>query len=117
MPLTPSTSLGAFSSPIPKAARPVVKIIRRDVPRPKTLPVAMYQARRDYQSLRWANGKCPMGMHKLAKSKTPITFGSFPKCSEKEIFEFAIWWDRQSSAQEAVDAVWGRKRGKSKGAK
>jgi len=58
-----------------------------------------------------------MGMHKLAKSKTPITFGSFPKCSEKEIFEFAIWWDRQSSAQEAVDAVWGRKRGKSKGAK
>ena len=106
-----------LTSPIPKAARPVVKIIRQDVPRPKTLPVPMFPGRRDYQSLRWANGKCPMGMHRLAKSNTPLAPGSFPGCSEEEIFAFADWWDRQSSAEEAVDAVWGRKRGKSKGTK
>ena len=117
MPLTPSTSLGAFSSPIPKAARPVVKIIRRDVPRPKTLPAALYTGLQGYKCLRWADGKCPMGMHKLAKSKTPIAPGSFPECSEEEISAFAVWWDRQRSAQKAVDAVWGRKRGKSKGTK
>ena len=34
-----------LTSPIPKAAMPVVKIIRRDVPRPKTLPVAMFPGR------------------------------------------------------------------------
>jgi len=112
MPLTPSTSLGTFSSPIPKAAWPVVKIIRRDAPRPKTLPVAMFPWRRYYQSLRWVDGKCRMGMHRLAKSNTPVAPGSFPKCSEKQISAFADWWDRQGSAQEAVDAVWGRKRGK-----
>ena len=104
-----------LTSPIPKAARPVVKIIRREVPRPKTLPIAaniMYPGPSNYACFRWADGKCPMGMHRLAKSKSPIVPGSFPKCSPEEIFAFATWWDRQNSAQEAVDAVWGRKKGK-----
>src|SRR5438094_8086154 len=106
-----------LTRPIPKAAMPVVKIIRRDVARPKTLPVAMYAGHPGYPCFRWTDGKCPMGMHRLAKSDTPLRPGSFPKCSEKQIFEFAVWWDKQRSAQEAVDAVWGRKRGKPTGAK
>lgn len=89
---------------IPAAAMPVVKVLRRDVPRPRTLPEAIYPKCR---GLRW-DMSCPMGLHKASSHRTPYRPESFAagECSAKAVKAFADWWDRQAEAKAAVDAVW-----------
>lgn len=98
-----------ITRPIPEEALPVVEIIRRDVPRPETLPVAQTNS-----CMRWYRGAllcCPMGLHGTAKLGAPSDGfhfeGELRNCTSDAIEQLGIWWDEQTDARAAVDAVWG----------
>jgi hypothetical protein len=100
---------------IPRAAIPVVKILRRDVPRPNKLPVDVF-AERGGSLLRWEMGTeeiprncCPMGLHPKASVSCPVWRCDFPIDSAAAIDAFGGWWDSISErdAKEAMDAIWG----------
>jgi len=98
---------------IPKLAMPIVKILRRDVPRPRTYP------RTDSSTsgfARWPPSstsflpisRCPMGFHPLSLSATPATSDSFnvKGCHTIHVKAFFRWWDSQLHPRRAVEAVW-----------
>lgn len=92
---------------VPKAALPVARCIRKIVKRPRTLPSSS-----PFGWLRWPGHQCPMGLIPGVKCPAPDNRYDFPKhirLSELAIMEFAVWWDRQTDARAAVDAVWGPK--------
>ena len=88
---------------IPERAMHVIDILRRDVPRPETLPIldATFG-----KLLRFPNGACPMGLHAMANKITPVFHRDFPICCSKDIEAFSEWWDRQPNAKAAMDEVW-----------
>ncbi len=90
-------------------ARKVADILRRDVPKPKILPVR--QADLPSMAFRWENKNglfyCPMGLHPLAIVPNPFTNTDFPLATDEEVAAFAFWWDFQTNHQKAVDAIWG----------
>ena len=92
----------------PPAAQPVLDIIRRDVPRPKELPEGYANGK----LLRWNNhSTCPMGLHPLSVSNTPLNSMSFPPLkNDMAIREFWHFWDSltEADAAEAVDFIWGK---------
>ena len=96
---------------IPEVAMSVVEEIRRNVKKPQTLPLSLDQ--RDGSSLRWGRGKgmffCPMGLHPKSDHNIPMASGDFAGgvCSDEAVKAFFMFWDQQSDAQAAVDAVWG----------
>ena len=88
---------------IPKAAMPIVEVLRRDVPKPDELPTYAVG------NLRWneLSCTCPMGLHPQATSPIPIDEMQFPPYPHGDIMrQFAGWWDNQNDAQAAVNAVW-----------
>lgn len=102
-------------TPIPEAALPVVEILRRDVPRPETLPgtLSMKPSGWCRPPLRFINlpgCPCPMGLHPDSITPCPGTEDAFAggKCFYRSIYEFFHWWDDlgPDDAQAAVDAVW-----------
>ena len=90
---------------IPAAAMPVVRILRRDVPRPKRLPTMRID-----EVLRFKSHCCPMGLHPRATNEEPCFKNHFPCRSDHAIQEFGFWWDAQTDAKAATDAVWPAKR-------
>ncbi len=96
---------------IPKAAMPVVEIIRRDVPRPEELPEGGYAGK----YLRWASHyrivhRCPMGLCDASNHPTPGYGSEFAGglCTTTAVKAFGRYWDSLTDPQEAVDAVWPR---------
>lgn len=94
--------------PIPESAMPVVKVLRRDVPRPTCLPTCNWD-----DVLRWATPRkemCPMGLHPFSRSPVPSARWSFAngRCSGQAVYEFFHWWDylTEADAQGALDAIW-----------
>lgn len=102
---------------IPEEAMPVVKILRRDVPRPKTMP---RREGRWNPELRW-HGRCPIGIHPAAKSKEPGSIWAWPVpgVTDRNILAFVDWWDQLKShqARAAVDLIWPPKRRKGRKAR
>jgi len=103
-----------LTRPIPGEAMSVVEILRRDVPRPKELPMPMVIAA-CYEGvlprpLRW-RGKgdrlsCyAIGLHPKSTEQA-YSKEDFPLASDEEIQAFVHWWDEQTDAHAAVDAVW-----------
>lgn len=104
-------------TPIPRAAMAVVRVLRRDVKRPKRLPKdATWTGK-----LRWRGWRgcpkavcCPMGLHSQSRCEAPMWGVSFAagKCDDNAVYLFAMWWDSipASDARAAVDAVWPKKR-------
>ena len=94
---------------IPRAAMPVIEILRRDVPRPERLPVLSGGVLR-WQFISQVTGsrfRCPMGLHPDALDPEPDNQFGFPACpSWIAITAFWEWWDNQSDARAAVDAIW-----------
>ena len=88
---------------IPPECMPVVLVLRRDVPRPKDLPVFSYGRFRFRYS-------CPMGLHKDSTKPCPGWSEQFAngECTHDEVVTFGKWWDSQTDAAAAVDAVWPR---------
>lgn len=99
----------SLTSPIPKTAMPIMEVLRRDVPGPKELP--QFSSYNRTRFLRWKKCYCPMGLHPLALSKVPyfdkMDFPPHPKIRAIQVF--ANWWDDQTDARAAVDAIWPRK--------
>ena len=101
---------------IPTAAMPVVRVLRREVPRPRRLPVAIMSSVVE-PCLRWVGGfnsgaddACPMGLHPDAHCGSPDSIATFPLGgTNTAVIAFWQWWDVQSDARAAVDAVWPRK--------
>lgn len=99
---------------IPVQALPVVRVLRRDVPRPKELPrlarcAAAVATKRRYILRFWPPKNhllcCPMGLHPATPHAEPTPGDGFP-ASDEAVEAFAYWWDTQTDAQAAVDAVW-----------
>lgn len=100
--------------PIPKAAMPVVEVLRRDVPKPVDLPRETTPAA-GTMVLRWGNNisqMCPMGLHPGSNHPRPDYSMDFADgaCSERAVYSFWRWWDslKAADAREAVDAIWGK---------
>ncbi len=101
-----------LTKPIPKGAMPVVEILRCDVPRPKELPTTIREAKQ----LRWLVkhhstgflGCCPMGLHPQSTMRVPTMRLQFRVlgATKRAIRSFFCWWDTQTDAQAATDAVW-----------
>jgi len=92
---------------IPKEAMPVVRVLRRDVKRPRALPLLIDDV------LRWARkGKeiCPMGLHKKSMSKQPMNYRQFADgcCSQESVTAFYGYWDElfARDARNAVNDIW-----------
>lgn len=115
---------------IPRAAMPVVKVLRRDVERPGELPCG----ETDLTGMAWVKHHpkvppecgpvscCPMGLHPKSGDPNPEwddgdgdeTCSVFP-APNIAVKAFARWWDNLKGARaaEAVEAVWpARKRTK-----
>jgi len=109
----------SLTRPIPKRALPIVRELRRKVPIPDTLP-EIYR-----YVLRWMTDRvylyegcnklnickrltCPMGMHPLSARITPAAGMDFAnsKFDTATVRCFYKWWDEQTDAQAAVNAVW-----------
>ena len=104
------------NKPIPRAAIPVMRLIRSTVRKPQKLPVL--SGLEGEKSLRfffpWSNDEyCPMGLLPSAADGTPTEVletwnGKHPPASRTAIKLFWRWWDSLTDARSAVDAVWGR---------
>ena len=103
--------------PIPKAAMPVVNVLRRDVKRPRKLPSYFVPPESLVRALRWrmklpSSGclACPMGLHPLATNSAPGSRASFPVASNRAVRKFGTWWDsiERDDRRAAVDAIWPR---------
>ena len=99
--------------PIPTEAMPVVEVLRRDVPRPKTLPIFLSEDD-PRPALRWLRNElatCPMGLHRKSWSPTPLSGAVFADncCTGEQVCAFYLWWDvlPVKHAEEAVSAIWG----------
>ena len=98
-----------LTKPIPNAAMPVAEVLRRDVKRPAELPMVSPS-----KTLRWPTGNnlwsccCPMGLHPQATTLNPTMYACLPVEGLKygNIQAFGIWWDWQTDAAAAVEAVW-----------
>ena len=98
---------------IPAAARPVVEIIRREVKRPSRPPsrVASWENENCFV-LRW-HGGCPIGLHPDSFSEAPGTVLNAARVfrkHEEAFHSFIKWWDAQTDARAAMDAVWPKAR-------
>lgn len=90
----------SLTRPVPNVCRFIVDAIRRKVPRPHNSPNFVKY------SLRFGS-YCPMGLLPGSPDVAPIKgFGRFGTCS---VEAFADWWDEQTDAKAATDAVWGPK--------
>jgi len=100
---------------MPETARRVAEILRRDVCRPRHLPVGsplrfdMVRVKRRSLSghvVESSEGwSCPMGLHPECRGRNEpygIPFGEDGEA-------FGDWWDAQTNAKAAVEAVWGDK--------
>ena len=107
---------------VPKKAIEVAEIIRRDVLRPKELPVAVKLFQHHRPTLRWKLldpigqkaifNFCPMGLHPRSSSACPYfdpdQFAFGERVDLQTMRAFARWWDSLEDPQKAVDALWGR---------
>lgn len=101
--------------PIPRAAMPVVRILRREVERPKELPRAFPLTGR----IGWANlasatvRRCPMGLRHKSILPTPgdALDAGLPFHMDAAVEAFWTWWDslKAEHAGQAVDAIWPEK--------
>lgn len=91
-----------LTRPIPPEAMPVVEEIRSGVPRAGMPNFGGF-------AFRFGKSKaCPMGLHPEAKSICPVDYREFGcLCSTEAVIAFGDWWDEQTDAKAAVDAVWG----------
>ena len=98
---------------MPEAARRVAEVLRRDVRRPHYLPVGnplrfdmvLVKRRSLSGSVVESNEgwSCPMGLHPECRGRDEpygIPFGDDGEA-------FGDWWDAQTDARAAVEAVWG----------
>ena len=105
---------------IPKGAWPVIEIIRRDVPRLKTLPTLTltqnYLRWRKPVRKKWMRhisslstiSYCPMGLHPKATTPLPIFKYEFPinNLTDEQVRSFAEWWDSQRDPKKAMKALY-----------
>lgn len=97
-------------TPIPRSARPVVWFIRWWVKKPRTLPTPMlgWPTRPGF---RWKCGYCPIGLLPMAESPAPggargAGLDTDDSKLTNAVCAFWNWWDSQTDARAAVDAVW-----------
>ena len=98
MPLTES---------IPARALALVDILRRDVPRPTELPTPRWET----SCLRWpalepgGTARNVLGLHHLSESPNPARTW-IPGIDWKDVSALSYWWDEQTDALAAVNAIW-----------
>lgn len=107
--------------PFPREARPILRILRRDVPRPKSLPQSYECERLDKFVLRWTSlpmgDCCPMGLHPEAECESPVIPGEFvgelKRPPREAVDSFAAWFDSikptLTNARAVVKFIWPRK--------
>ena len=99
-----------------KTVQSTIALIRRTVPRPRTLPHYDEASRLRWSRRllkRWASWDiptptlvCPLGLHRESSSPTP--YESFACFSDKQVDEFVNWWDGlRCGPQTAMNLVWG----------
>ena len=99
----------SITSPIPDAARPIVEAIRAGVDRPEPSDFVPWSRVEDGTELR-IGSVCPMGMLPSSMKDAPASrydFDKFPFLSVA-VEAFFGWWDAQTDAEAAVQAVWGK---------
>ena len=102
---------------VPKLAKVVIKDIRKNIKKPKTLPFPPNSITNT--CLRWRikhRFYCPLGFYpgldftKSCGGFSPGKRSAIPKKAKfnsKQFKSFIHWWDKQTNPEEAVKAVWG----------
>lgn len=107
----------SLTRPIPTHAKDIVEFIRWWVPKPKTPPRMVHRmAGLGARYLRFGiKCKCPLGFSPLATEAAPGYPDACGLCEYpsnewgKLVFKvssFTNWWDEQTDAKAAVEAVW-----------
>ena len=98
---------------LPSRIMPVVKILRRDVPKPKTRLKATPAPRFTVKGTQF----CPMGRHPTARWPVPSSPSDFADGPMRDLpieatYNFWQWFDYLSlkEAREAVDLIWPKKK-------
>lgn len=97
----------------PKTAEIVLKTIRKEVARSKTLPILT-----EFENLRWKNSRgyesCSLGMLPGTRSRSPTDISELPKqtFTAQQVIRFYVWFDRQNDAKAVVDFIWPQKKKK-----
>jgi hypothetical protein len=133
-----------LTRPIPLSAMPIVAVLRRDVRRPSARTLRPVNVTGDVPAepcLRWVDPEkgtiCPLGRHPKATKPDPDSspdeapwlttaiYGSSVRLLsvsdsglEDDVadacLDFMEWWDAQTDAKAAVEAVWPRKRARAR---
>lgn len=105
---------------ISESVKRVCLAIRTSVECPTVAPLSRYYPTRrmPYDCLRWnINGRhyCPLGLCSDAVDPAPgwYKFPHLPGVTRLDMWEFAIWWDAQTNAEQAVWIVWNKDFGES----
>lgn len=96
---------------MPKEAKSIAMIIRRAVKKPSKNIFGWVKKDRAFRTK--SKKCCPMGMHPKANRKLPVSLVHFPPSKNwVAVSDFGYWWDglKKHELQEAIDAVWGKKR-------
>jgi len=107
-----------LTRPIQPEARPVVDVLRRDVPRPVELPTILPFG----CGPRWIGplGKlfpiCAMGLREGSSRRLPGNPSEFcHEVSMEAVWTFMVWHDEQTDPAALVDAIWPLDAAKQKG--
>lgn len=100
-----------LTAPMPLEAKLVANYIRQRVKRPNGLPVKYNKVK----VLTWLSANngmdcCPLGLLPKAMIGWPSWVKDFRggvPFTQHELIRFTMWWDQQTDALAAVNAVWG----------
>lgn len=107
--------MNKYPHDLPKVARPVLNIIRRDVPRPSNEIRYVTYSPEDSSHIRFEKAFewcCPMGLHPDSTYHVPVHRHQFAggRCSDLAVEAFGNWWDKKRNVKKAIEAVWGKEK-------
>lgn len=96
-------------TPMEPQAVAIARLLSERVKRPSMLPVADWNGRLRFKDTEDNPCYCPLGLLPTATCPAPATKLAAGLLWEVEsVRPFWNWWDQQTNAQEAVNAVWSK---------
>lgn len=91
---------------LPDSIMPVVRVLRRDVPKPKAADLSLIHG----VIVLFPRGTCPLGLHPKSTKNSPWEGSEFAggECDDESVVAFYTWWERfgLAGARKAINYIW-----------